>query len=207
MSYWDKTWSSAFGYNKLSAAWHHASIFSAYTKLLDGRLSSPDILEVGAGTGELTARLVQRYGGTATLLDSSSKALKIARSVFNRKKLPVKLIKADLFKFAPRHKYDLVHSEGLIEHFLGAKQDSVIKFHKRCAKPGGLVLICVPRPVWYYKITKKICEFTRTWRYGFEQPISAPQLKRLLEKNGLNVLLTMSKRRFAFALAKKVYKE
>ena len=182
---------------------HHAIVFSAYKQLLDPLgLVGPDVLEIGCGPGELTARMIERYGGTATLLDSSPVALRMAAENFRRHGLRARLLKKDIFKSKAIGKFDVVHSEGLIEHFEGARQKQMVRAHSRAVRPGGYVLICVPRPKWYYSIWRARLEARGRWPYGHEVPMTAAQLTNVLERAGLHVINTLERTRYTFALAK-----
>ncbi len=201
-SNWDKLWST-YGGTSFSTDFQHNMIFKTYRKLLDGiGISEPDALEIGCGSGELAARILKTYGGTATLMDSSKPALALAERIFKQHGLKARFVHADMFKFKPAKKYDIVHSEGLIEHFVGADRKAAIDAHKRCAKKGGYVLVCVPRPVWYYNVWRKGLEKKGNWPYGFESPFGCEELRAALENSGLTVLKSFNKFRFAFALAK-----
>ncbi|WP_183575326.1 class I SAM-dependent methyltransferase [Mucilaginibacter sp. X5P1] len=54
----------------------------------------------------------------------------------------INIIEADLFKYTPQEKYDLVLSFGLIEHFSDTK--SIINTHLQFLKPGGTLFITLP---------------------------------------------------------------
>ncbi|MFH1229841.1 MAG: class I SAM-dependent methyltransferase [Candidatus Aenigmatarchaeota archaeon] len=182
---------------------HHRIVFSVYESFFDGlNLDNPSIIELGSGCGELTARLVKKYGGSATLVDNSRKALNSAKSVFNDYSINVKLLERDLFKFDPKEKYDIVHSEGLIEHFIGDDQNKIVHAHKKCAKKGGYVLISVPRPAWYYRIAKGFLEMIGKWPFGYENAMNKYALKKVMENNGMKVIRFAERARYSFALAK-----
>jgi cyclopropane fatty-acyl-phospholipid synthase-like methyltransferase len=200
-NYWDLTKkSSVFS---IGLWFHHKIMFSAYDSFFDSlRLKKPSVIELGSGCGEITARMVKRYGGSATLLDNSTKALSNAGAIFKDYGVKVKLLNRDLFKFEPNEKYDIVHSEGLIEHFIGKYQDRIVSAHKKCAKKGGYVFISVPRPAWYYRITKRFLEAVGKWPFGYENAMSKKTLTAVMERNGMHVIKSMEKGRYSFALAK-----
>lgn len=177
-------------------------IFYLYKRFLDYvNLKNPDIIELGCGSGELSAKLLKRYGGSVTLVDNSENALNLAKSNYRSKNLKACFLKKDLFCFHSKKKYDLVHSEGLIEHFIGAKQRKIINIHKDLAKKNGYILISVPRETWYYKIFRKFLE-KRKWIFGFEKPLDEKELKDLLEKSGLNVIKSKNSWACSLVLAK-----
>ncbi len=54
----------------------------------------------------------------------------------------INIIEADLFKYTPKEKYDMVLSFGLIEHFSDTK--AIIETHLQFLKPGGILFITLP---------------------------------------------------------------
>jgi cyclopropane fatty-acyl-phospholipid synthase-like methyltransferase len=206
MNNWDVFWlknvSSSFLYKNVLKI-HHNRVFKIYQKFLNQlKIKNPKIIELGCGSGELTARIIKNYGGSATLLDNSKEAIFLASKKFEKYGIKVKLLKKDLFKFKPKEKFDIVHSEGLIEHFLDEKQRKIIDAHKKHVKKDGYIIISIPRPAWYYKITKWILEKTNKWPFGFENAMNKYELKKALENCGLKVLETFEHHRYSFALAK-----
>ena len=203
---WDNLWSKG-----ISSSWiedkiwklHHNEIFEIYQKILDKLgIKNPKVIELGCGSAELTARIMRKYGGSATLVDNSKDALVLASKAFKEYKLKARLVKKDLFDFEPEEKFDIVHSEGLIEHFLNENQKNIVNVHKSFLKKNGFLLICVPRPAWYYKIAKWILEKTNKWPFGFEKAMTKYELKKALENCDLKVLKFLEHSRYSFALAK-----
>jgi len=182
---------------------HHNKVFSIYQEFFSKlKIKNPKIIELGCGSGEITARLIKMYGGSATLVDNSKEAVILASKNFKKYKIKAKIIQKDLFRFKPQEKFDIAHSEGLIEHFLGERQNKIIEVHKNCVKKDGLIIISVPRPVWYYKIAKWLLEKVNKWPFGFEKAMNKNDLKKALENCGLKVLEVLEYNRYSFALAK-----
>jgi len=198
---WNSVWKSNLS---IPTRIHHLRIFLAYKSILDDLcLKNPKIIELGCGTGELTARLLKRYGGTATLVDNNETAFHIASENFIRHKIKFTFIKKNIMKFKTNNKYDIVHSEGLIEHFTGKEQEKILEAHKMCVSEKGIILISVPRRTWYYSAARNFLEKIGKWPFGDEKPMDAKTLKKLLEKNKLYVRKCFNFGRFAFALATK----
>ncbi len=186
----------------LATKLHQFRVFAVYKRILDSiDIKNPDVIELGCGTGGLTAKIIKEYGGTATLVDNSDYALKIASSIFKRHRLSFNIIKADLLKFKPPQKFDIAHSEGLIEHFSGKEQKKIIELHKNCINENGFVLISTPRKTWYYSISRKMLEVLGKWPFGDEKPMDAKKLKNILEQNGLTVRQCFNSGRYAYVLA------
>jgi len=190
--------------NSLTCRIHHKLVFDVYQKFLDPlNLENPEVIELGCGSGELTARIIKKYGGQPTLVDSSENALRMASRNFKNHNIKADFIKADLLRFKTGKKFDIVHSEGLIEHFIGKEQTKIINTHKSCVKKEGHIIISVPRPVWYHNLWKNYLKFRKRWFYGdIEIPMNKDELEKILKENGLKIIRYLNYYRYAFALAK-----
>lgn len=151
----------------------------------------PAILELGAGTGVSTMNLVNDYKGHATLIDSSPLAYVLFR-IFHPNSKNAKYLIEDVFNFETEEKYDLVHSDGLIEHFQGEQLDAMVQKHKQFLKPTGYALIMVPRKGIYYLVTYALAWFLKkvgTLTPKEETRLYTPnEMKKLCERNGLDVV-------------------
>jgi len=176
-----------------------------YSNLLDmcSFDSAPKILELGAGSGNMTFRILKKINGYATFIDYSEKALSVAKQNAKKEGLLEKasFSNADVFRYIPEEKYDLVHSGGLIEHFPMPRIDELVKKHANFAKASGYVIIMVPTPVWWYKITRKLLESIHWWPPNFETPFNKKMLDQIVKRNGLNVLRSLQSNRLARASA------
>jgi ubiquinone/menaquinone biosynthesis C-methylase UbiE len=203
MSNWDYYWS----FNDISSwgsRYHHRLISNVFFDFLEkAKVKNPSIAEIGCGSGELTARLLEKFGGDAVLIDNCENALKVAKANFKRHGLKnVKFVKGNLFDLKLKAKFDVVHSEGLIEHFAGEEQRKAIEAHKRLLKKGGWLLICVPRPALIYRVWKYVKEKRNDWPFGYEKAMSKEDLRSALQEAGLKVVKVLEKGRYSFALAK-----
>jgi len=202
MNQWNRFWSK-HNFNSIFLKAHYNITFHIYKEFLDFiKIKDPEILELGCGTGELTIRIIERYGGKATLIDNSTEAIKISTNNLKKHNIKSSILKKDLFKFKPKKKFDLVHSDGLIEHFVDDKQKEVIRVHKRLVKNKGFIIFCVPRPTWYYKLFRWLVERKNKWPFGYEKPLNKKELRALLKSCGLNVVKTSEYFYHSFALAK-----
>lgn len=115
--------------------------------LLKGYLSSPlsktpkRILELGSGDGKLIKKIADMIGGKPYGIEYSKKGAKQGR------KNGVETMVADAFSPAVlkkyKHKFDIVFSYGFIEHI--DPPEKAIKLHWDLVKPGGIVVIQIPR--------------------------------------------------------------
>ena len=85
-----------------------------------------------------------------------------------------------------RNEFDLVHSEGLVEHFTGKKRQEIMDIHTRAAKKAGRVLIIVPhRKCPAYRVGKFLAEKAWTWIYENEHPYTRGELVTRMGRAGL----------------------
>ncbi|MHA1754146.1 MAG: class I SAM-dependent methyltransferase [Candidatus Odinarchaeia archaeon] len=164
-------------------------LWKGYSQLLAGvSLNSPRIIELGCGSGRTSMALAEKYKGSVTLVDNSLSALKKAKQTFRNSNIPVKYIKADLFSLKLNEEFDLVHSEGLIEHFNKEELNYLVSLHKNLCAKKGFAIIFVPTPSRTYKIWRFIQEKLGMWYYGDEKPMTVYSLKKICESNSLKVL-------------------
>ena len=165
--------------------------------------SNPRILELGAGSGSMTLRILKKIKGTATLVDYSRNALYVAKKNALKEGLADKIsfIQDDVFNFIPKGKYDLVHSGGLIEHFPIPLICELVKKHAAHVKVNGYIILMTPAPVWWYKATRKFLEGVRWWPQDFETAFNKKMLEHLVETNNLNVLKSIQSNGIARASA------
>jgi 2-polyprenyl-3-methyl-5-hydroxy-6-metoxy-1,4-benzoquinol methylase len=149
---------------------------------------NPKILELGCGSGILSLWLVKHYGGEVTLVDYSKKSLEFTKELYKNNNINVETMNVNILHLKLRREFDLVHSQGLIEHFKGTTQDIVIKKHQEFLKKNGIVLITAPRPSFVYKIRRRAVELFMEWPFGYEKPINTVDGIKLLKKNGLKPL-------------------
>lgn len=179
---WEKQWERKWA--QIPIWW--MILWRAYQRLLRGiRLENPEIIELGSGSGRTTLALTKEYRGRPTLVDSSKAAMVVAKNLFKRENVRALFLCQDISSIDPDKKFDLVHSEGLIEHFSDTELDRMVKLHANLVKTSGYVIIFVPTPSTTYKIWRILQEMFGIWYYGEEKPLTSQQLVRLCQKNGL----------------------
>ncbi len=141
------------------------------------------LLELGSGTGELSAHLA-RLGRKVSLLDFSEDCLKFAADVFGQLGLQGKYVQGDVLKKLPfeNQSVDVVWSSGLLEHFTDAQIAHIIAESARVAtkKVISLVPNANSKP---YRLGKEMQEREGRWIWGKEDPKDT--LKPVFEKAGL----------------------
>lgn len=100
--------------------------------------NNPAILDIGAGTGLLSALLLQRYPGAAlTLLDISGKMLEVARERFTGNS-QVRFLVADYSREPLPGRYDLICSALSIHHLEHVEKRKLFMRVRDALNPGGL---------------------------------------------------------------------
>lgn len=117
------------------------------TEILKEILKKNDIrtaLEIGGFPGHYSVYLAKNFKIKATLLDFVI-IPEIIRDLLKKNKIEepeVSWIETDLFQFSDPALYDLVFSNGLIEHFEDTKM--IIEKHVNLVKPGGTLFLSLP---------------------------------------------------------------
>ena len=128
-------------------------IVKAYSDLLKSiEFDKPiDILELGCGTGYINRWLYKRYKvNKITLIDSNKKMLNIAKQTLSDVSCKKEFIHKDFFNFETDGKYDIVHSQGVIEHFEPQDRHKLLTRHFSLTKPGGYCIVYSPTPTKFY---------------------------------------------------------
>lgn len=90
----------------------------------------------------------------------------------------------DVLKIALEHKFDVVFSVGLVEHFDREGTAKAIKAHFDILKPGGIAIISFPSPTVLYKVTRGLAEFFRMWIFHDERPLEDSEVYDTIKKCG-----------------------
>ncbi|MFA6294909.1 MAG: class I SAM-dependent methyltransferase [Candidatus Paceibacterota bacterium] len=105
------------------------------------------LLELGCGTSTLTISLANEIKSLVGL-DISPEALRLSREHSRELgAMNTEFIEGDCLNVPFENEFDIVWSQGLIEHF--DNPATVVEQHYRALKPGGTVLISVPYK-WSY---------------------------------------------------------
>lgn len=151
-------------------------VTSAYDDLLeDIKFKNPiEILEFGCGTGYIDKWLCQKYKvGKVTLIDFNARMLNITKNTLSKVQCETEIIKLDFFDFKVNKQYDIVHSQGVIEHFETEKRRELLKKHCDATKDDGYCIIYFPTPSRPYYFFRKIAELLGTWKFSDEVPLKS----------------------------------
>ncbi len=103
-------------------------------------MENPKILDIGAGTGLLSAFLMERYPDASfTLIDISKKMLDVAKDRFKGNS-NVKYIVADYSKYSFVEKYDMVVSALSIHHLEDEEKQKLYKKSYSLLEQNGIII-------------------------------------------------------------------
>ena len=172
-----------------AAAWHEAIVGEETPATVAARVAngaSPiwvrpilaatkpgdSVLELGSGTGELSAVLA-RNGRKVTCLDFSAESLAFAGRVFDLAKAEGDAVQADVTAPLPfaDGAFDVVWSSGLLEHFPSETQQKILAESLRVARRAVIALVPNASSL-PYRIGKSLQERAGVWSWGKEDPIA-----------------------------------
>jgi len=152
-------------------------------KILD-KYKCKNVLDAGCGSGFFSKYFAER-GCNITAFDYSDEALKSAKSLDSR----IKTIKGDIFNMPFKEEFDLVFSDGLLEHYKDPVK--ILKKFKDVTKPGGYVVTFVPNLISYWIFIKPFrLSHIKEWRFGLKKLIKYNQEAglKVIESGGFSVL-------------------
>ena len=148
--YWEKYYKEAQTQKK-----QIITVASAYDEYWDILINNNEnrnkktIIELGGYPGRYLAYLSHKYNLTPTCLDFNSDKSKIEESMKAFEINDYNIIQADILNYEPQKKYDIVISNGFIEHFEDYK--TVLNNHYKYLKEGGTMLVMIPNKRWLRK--------------------------------------------------------
>ncbi len=153
--------------------------------ILDGlaatRIREPRILDLGCGTGWLTA-ILGTFGPTLGV-ELSDEAVRAAAQRYNH----IELVAGDLFRWScPREAFDIVVSQEVIEHV--PDQTGYVRIAHEALRHGGYLILTTPNAETLEAMTP---EQRSHWsNQPVELPLSRRELRALLEPHFRIVRLT-----------------
>ena len=143
------------------------------------------ILQIGSGPGVFSLMAAEEAKSIA-LLDRSEEALKQAKRLFADVQIPVQYYRTDILEEAdPPGMFDIVVSEGLVEHFKPSDLLRVLTRHRQCVSPDGEVIVIVPASPHWNDVRCR-APFSRR-HYGWQRPISKGRMSLFFKEAGLAI--------------------
>ncbi|MDD5509933.1 MAG: class I SAM-dependent methyltransferase [Dehalococcoidales bacterium] len=167
------------------------TVWRAYASLLSGfSFSKPiKIIELGCGTGYHTLQMTRLYQvDKVTLVDANASVISDTERRMSSLKCEKEFLLRDLFSLDLEERYDIVHSQGLLEHYTPEEQRQLIRLHRDLLAPGGIALILVPTTSLTYRFWRGLLERLNQWIYSDEVALSRAEFVRQLEDSGLEIL-------------------
>lgn len=109
------------------------------------------VLDLGAGTGEDTI-FFSLWGAHCTLVDNNLAACKRAEEIFKLFAPPQskhKICNTSLFQFDTKERFDITHSNGVLQHTADVKRAFAIQV--RYLKPGGYIILGMGNKSGYFQ--------------------------------------------------------
>jgi 2-polyprenyl-3-methyl-5-hydroxy-6-metoxy-1,4-benzoquinol methylase len=172
----------------IGSRWWHKIAYM--TKNYFGSIEGLRVIEIGAGAGEMSAKMALS-GASCTLFDYSPNAIEFSKKIFSELGLRADVHLIDAFNLPEKSlgKFDVAMSFGLIEHFTKQRRSEIVNAHNLLLKPNGLAIINSPNAWCFpYRIEKFIRQLTHTWRFGQEFPFSPVELEKIARKCNLKPL-------------------
>lgn len=166
-------------------------IWKAYLDLLNGvHFRQPvKVIELGCGTGYNTLQIAKLFPvSKVTLVDANPYVLAVAEKKLSRLKCKKEFVLKDLFDLDLSEKYDIVHSQGLLEHYPLESRRKLVQLHKESLATDGVAIIIVPTPSPVYKLWRGMLEMMHLWIYTDEVAITRAEFTADLEASNLQIL-------------------
>lgn len=163
------------------------SIYNKYFKIFINNSSGnyKKIIEIGGYPGRYLAFLAAQYNLIPNSLDFNDDDMKIIDSfnLFGIKKY--KIFKEDINTFNSLNKYDLVFSNGFIEHFL----DFEIKLdqHASLCNKNGTIMIMIPNKKYLRKYYGYLCDNANLKKHNLKS-MNLKVFREFSERNNLKIL-------------------
>lgn len=182
---WENYWKNVPSFIDIIYRW---SIWPNYEKFIN-RISKKNlkILELGSGLGLNTIKILKNFGGEATLIDFSSYAIEKSKKLFRKNNLEARFIRKNILDIKFNEKFDLVFSEGLLEHFNKNDRTKAFDVHMKSVKKGGYVMIFVPIKSKMYNICSFF--FNLLGMNFVEYPFTEKEVNKLSKIHGGRVIM------------------
>lgn len=170
----------------LADLWHFPYAYKTFSKYIP---RDSLVLEIGFGSGRILTRMARELNCKCVGVDVEDDAFASLSFFSKQHGVKVEAIKGDGFSLPFRDgSFDVVYSEGVIEHFPVDRASQMIREHARVCQTGGLVIISVPNKFAFLHSLTRLLLGQRFLFYP-ERSFSTFELFRLMALSGLNLVV------------------
>jgi len=172
--------------------WHFPYAFHTFKKYIPPQSLA---LEVGFGSGRLMTRIARELDCRCVGVDPDDTAFSSLSFFSQQHKVSTDPMKGSGFCLPFKdNSFDVVYSEGVIEHFPIEQSQAMITEHARVCREGGIVVVSVPnRFALFHTLTKLL--LGKRFLFYPEASLSTFDLSQLMARAGLS---TTKRDGFAF---------
>jgi 2-polyprenyl-3-methyl-5-hydroxy-6-metoxy-1,4-benzoquinol methylase len=135
--------------------WHFPYAYSTFRKHIP---RDSHVLEIGFGSGRILTKIARELNCSCVGVDIPDHAFPTIAFYCQQEGVQVAALKGDGFALPFKDgSFEVVYSEGVIEHFPMERSIAMLKEHARVCRPGGTVIVSVPNkfaPV--HSLTKRL---------------------------------------------------
>jgi SAM-dependent methyltransferase len=168
----------------LNDTWHFPYAYKTFRKYIP---EESLVLEVGFGSGRILTRIARERNCRCVGVDVADGAFPSVSFFSQQQGVTVDAMKGDGFSLPFKdNSFDVVYSEGVIEHFpIGLAADMVSE-HARVCRQGGQVIVSVPNKFAFFHSLTKLLLGQRFLFYP-ENSLSTFELSRFVARAGMTL--------------------
>ena len=182
-------------------AWHFPYAYSTFKKYIPPQAL---VLEIGFGSGRILSRLAKELDCRCVGVDLEEAAFDSLSFFCEHHGVKVDAMKGSGFVLPFKdNSFDVVYSEGVIEHFPIGRSEEMVREQARVCRGGGLVMVSVPNKfALFHSLTKLL--LGKRFLFYPEASLSTFELSRLMAGAGLTPIVRDG---FAFGCQFYMFKE
>jgi ubiquinone/menaquinone biosynthesis C-methylase UbiE len=162
--------------------WHFPYAYSTFRKHIP---KNSHVLEVGFGSGRILTKIAREQNCRCVGVDIPDHAFPTIAFFCKQEDVHVEALKGNGFALPFKDgSFEVVYSEGVIEHFPIERSAQMLKEHARVCQPGGIVIVSVPNKfALLHSLTKRL--LGSRFLFYPEASYSNNQLSKLMKQAGL----------------------
>jgi ubiquinone/menaquinone biosynthesis C-methylase UbiE len=163
--------------------WHFPYAYSTFKKHIP---KDSHVLEIGFGSGRILTKIARELNCRCVGVDIPDHAFPTIAFYCKQEGVHVEALKGNGFALPFKDgSFEVVYSEGVIEHFPVERSVQMLKEHARVCKPGGIVIVSVPNKfALFHSLTKRL--LGSRFLFYPEASYSNNQLSKLIKQAGLS---------------------